>query len=140
MYTEDDLLSISALQHLEFCPRRCALIHIEGMWMENAQTAEGRVLHQRVHQTAVDNVEGLRTARGLRLCSLELGLYGVADVVEFHRLPDASSPRPLGEGQGARAVGPAVPTNLQSVCGEGRGVGCTLPNTPGRWQPYPVEY
>jgi CRISPR-associated exonuclease Cas4 len=129
MYTEDDLLPISALQHLEFCPRRCALIHIEGMWMENAQTAEGRVLHQRVHGTAVDNVEGVRTARGLRLCSRELGLFGVADVVEFQRLPDDA---------------PAGPP-ASSACPElgdsaAKSRGAVLPNTPGRWQPFPVEY
>ena len=54
------------------------------MWAENAQTAEGRVLHERVHQAASETVDGVRVARGLRLCSRELGLFGVADVVEFH--------------------------------------------------------
>jgi len=41
MYTEDDLLPISALQHLIFCERQCALIHIEQAWAENLYTAEG---------------------------------------------------------------------------------------------------
>lgn len=31
MYAEDDLLPLSALQHLLFCPRQCALIHVEGI-------------------------------------------------------------------------------------------------------------
>ena len=44
MYSEDDLLSISALAHLEFCPRRCGLIHVEGEWSENAVTAEVPVI------------------------------------------------------------------------------------------------
>jgi CRISPR-associated exonuclease Cas4 len=117
-FTEDDLLPISALQHLEFCPRRCALVHIEGMWTENALTAEGRLLHQRAHQAASDNIDGVRTARGLRLCSRELGLFGVADVVEFHRLADDDP----------GAATPATTT------------GATLPNVPGRWLPFPVEY
>jgi len=84
MFTEDDLLPISALQHLEYCPRRCALIHIEGLWAENAVTADGRVLHQRAHTAPSEKSNGIRIARGLRLASLNLGLFGVADVVEFH--------------------------------------------------------
>lgn len=110
MYTEDDLLPISALQHLEFCPRRCALVHVEGIWAENAQTAEGRALHQRVHEAPSEMAHGVRVARGLRLCSRALGLFGVADVVEFHP----------GEGDAPGAV--------------------ALPGLAGTWQPFPVEY
>lgn len=84
MYTEDDLLPISALQHLEYCARRCALVHVEGVWSENVQTAEGRVQHERVHEAPSEMIGGVRITRGLRLCSHELGLFGVADVVEFH--------------------------------------------------------
>jgi len=91
VYDEDDLLPVSALQHLEFCPRRCALIHVDGLWAENAQTAEGRALHQRVHQAPGESKDGVRVARHLRLCSRELGLFGVADVVEFHRADDEPS-------------------------------------------------
>jgi len=43
MYTEDNLLALSALQHLIFCERQCALIHIEQTWAENLLTVEGRV-------------------------------------------------------------------------------------------------
>ena len=110
MFSEDDLLPISALQHLEFCPRRCALIHLEGLWNENLQTAEGRVLHRRVHELPTETVAGVRVVRGLRLCCRELGLFGVADVVEF-----------------------------QPVAAEGAG-GARLANLAGFWQPYPVEY
>ena len=42
---EDDLLPLSALQHMVFCPRQAALIHIERLWAENRFTAEGRVFH-----------------------------------------------------------------------------------------------
>ncbi len=49
MFTEDDLVMLSALQHFIFCPRQCALIHIEQLWIENRLTAEGRILHERVH-------------------------------------------------------------------------------------------
>lgn len=89
MYSEDDLLPISALQHLVFCPRQCALIHIEGLWEENRLTAEGRLMHERVHDpSAGRGGAGVRVATGLQVRSLTLGLYGVADVVEFHPAPE----------------------------------------------------
>jgi CRISPR-associated exonuclease Cas4 len=85
MYSEDDLLPLSALQHLAFCERQWALIHIEQQWAENRLTAEGRLLHERAHEGPEETREGVRISRGLRLRSLRLGLIGAADVVEFHR-------------------------------------------------------
>lgn len=84
MYTEDELLPISALQHLAFCERQWGLIHLEGAWAENRLTAEGRLLHDRSHEPETEVRGDLRIARGLRLRSLRLGLVGMADVVEFH--------------------------------------------------------
>ena len=83
MFTEDDLLPISALQHLLFCPRRCGLIHLEQAWAENRLTAEGRQLHERTHQAGPESRGDVRIVRGLRLQSLRLGLSGQADVVEL---------------------------------------------------------
>ena len=85
MFSEDNLLSISALQHLMFCERRCALVHIEHVWQENIFTAEGRNLHDNVHSADSESRADLRIVRGLRLASYRLGLSGVADVVEFRR-------------------------------------------------------
>ena len=92
MYSEDDLLPLSGLQHLVFCERQWALIHIEQVWAENRLTAEGRVLHERAHDGGAESRPGLRMARGLRLRSLRLGLSGQADVVEFHRVAEARCP------------------------------------------------
>jgi CRISPR-associated exonuclease Cas4 len=83
MYDEDALLPISALQHMLFCERQCALIHIEGLWSENRFTAEGQNLHRKAHGGPDETRDGVRIARGLRLRSLRLGLTGQADVVEF---------------------------------------------------------
>jgi CRISPR-associated exonuclease Cas4 len=83
MYDEDDLLPLSAVQHLAFCERQCALIHVEGAWDENHLTALGRVLHERTHDGRGELRDGIVTARSLALRSLRLGLSGVADVVEF---------------------------------------------------------
>lgn len=84
LFSEDDLQPISALQHLSFCERQWALIHLEHVWEENLLTVEGRHLHERVHEADSESRKGLRLARALRLRSLRLGLSGVADVVEFH--------------------------------------------------------
>jgi len=95
MFTEDELLPISALQHLMFCERQCALIHVEQAWDENRLTAEGRVLHERVHDADNESRGNVRIARGLRLRSLQLGLIGMADVVEFHKTEHAWTPFPV---------------------------------------------
>jgi CRISPR-associated exonuclease Cas4 len=89
-YTEEQLLPISALQHLRFCERQCALIHIEQVWSENRFTVEGQHLHEHVHERGSESRGKIRTETGLALRSLELGLSGIADVVEFHRQEDAS--------------------------------------------------
>jgi len=83
MYTEDQLLPISALQHLLFCPRQCVLIHIERLWEENVLTAEGRIAHEKVDEGGAETRAGRKAAFGLPLRSLRLGLIGKADVVEF---------------------------------------------------------
>jgi len=88
MYTDEDLLPLSALQHIQYCERQCALIHIEKVWVENHLTAEGRVLHDRVDGGGRETRGSVRTAFSLRLCSLRLGLTGQADVVEFHKRDD----------------------------------------------------
>lgn len=85
LFTEDALLPLSALQHLLFCERQCALIHIEQLWAENRFTAEGRVLHDRAHEGPNQTRLGIRVTRGLPVRSLRLGLSGQCDVVEFHR-------------------------------------------------------
>ncbi len=111
MYTESDFLSISALQHLMFCPRQWGLIHLEQLWSENHLTALGRIMHTKVHESDCENRPGIRITRGLRLHSFEYGLIGQADVVEFHKAEDAA--------------------DSHSV--QLKGIG-------GRWKPVPVEY
>lgn len=83
MYSEDDFLQLSALQHFVFCPRQCALSYIEQIWEENLLTAEGGIMHERCHEEESQTRDGVRIERGLRLFSRRLGLVGMADVVEF---------------------------------------------------------
>ncbi|MBM4164578.1 MAG: CRISPR-associated protein Cas4 [Lentisphaerae bacterium] len=86
MYTEDQLLPLSAVSQYVHCPRRCALIHLEQVWSDNVFTAEGCVLHDKAHSGASESRGDLKILRSLRLRSLRLGITGVADVVELHRI------------------------------------------------------
>lgn len=79
-----NLLPLSALQHLLFCERQCALIHIEQVWAENQFTAEGNVMHEKAHEGPDETKAGVRIVRGLDVKSEALGLSGQCDVVEFH--------------------------------------------------------
>jgi len=83
VYNEDELLPLSGLQHLVFCERQWALIHIEQQWEENRLTAEGRLLHETVHASGSESRGEVRIVRGLSLRCLRLGIAGQADVVEF---------------------------------------------------------
>jgi len=88
MYSESELLPLSGLQHLVFCERQWALIHLEQQWAENALTAEGRNLHERADEGPDEWRDGVRICRGIRVRSLRLGLVGRADVVEFRPTAD----------------------------------------------------
>lgn len=85
MYQEKQYLPLSALQHILFCKRQCALIHVEQLWVENLYTAEGRVMHERVDRGDQADRGRVRIEYGLPLKSERLGVTGKADVVEFHR-------------------------------------------------------
>ncbi len=110
VFPEADLLPISALQHLVFCERQCALIHLEGAWADNRLTAEGRALHERVHEPGTESRSDRRIVRSLRLRSLRHGLSGIGDVVEFHRTDELTEN--------------AIP----------------IPGLERFWIPFPVEY
>jgi len=88
MFAEDDFLMLSALQHFVFCQRQCALIHIEQAWTENMFTAQGRILHDKVHEQKSEVRKDCRVERDMPIHSFELGLVGKTDVVEFHRTED----------------------------------------------------
>ena len=75
---------ISALEHYAYCPRQCALIHIEQTFDENIYTVRGTQAHERVDEAITRAERGVRVERGLPLWSRQLGLVGRADVVEFH--------------------------------------------------------
>lgn len=131
-YGEDDLLPLSALQHLVFCERQCALIHIEQAWRDSALTLEGTHMHERADDSGPrrETRGDLIISRGLPLRSYELGLVGRADVVEFHRVTASGQPHEPPEPRAACAPGHA----------EGHGLAIPLEDARGMWVPFPVEY
>lgn len=122
MHAESDCIPVSALQHYAFCPRQCALIHVEGQWGENRLTAEGRQLHERAHEADNELRGEVLVVRDLALRSLHHGLTGKADVVEFRRerTDAAGAANPAQEGDSPKAA--------------------PLPGRDGLWRPFPVEY
>ena len=112
---DESLVMISALQHWLFCKRQCALIHLEQVWEENRLTASGRVLHERVDERNCETRRTLRQATAVRLVSHRLGVWGVADMVEFHLADPECAP-------------------------DGTKVAARRPGLAGFWRPFPVEF
>lgn len=75
---------ISALNHYLYCPRRCALIHLEQFYQENVYTMRGKEVHEHADEASSHLEAGVRVERALPIWSKRLNLVGKADVVEFH--------------------------------------------------------
>jgi CRISPR-associated exonuclease Cas4 len=84
MNETDDPIMLSALQHWSYCPRQCALIHLEQAFDENVHTMRGNAVHERVDMAGFETFEGVKSERALPVWSDKLGLVGKCDVVEFH--------------------------------------------------------
>lgn len=90
-----DYPPLSALNDLAFCPRRCALHRLDGVWVETAHTLHGTQLHDRVHSRGKKKRGDSTELRSLRLISHQLRLQGVADLVEFIGEGSTSVPFPV---------------------------------------------
>ena len=110
-----DPIPISALQHFRYCPRQCALIHIEQTYDENLYTLRGNRVHEKAHEPERELIAGVRLERALPLYSERLGLIGKADIVEF--LP-GGTPYPVEYKAGARKKREADDVQLcaQALC------------------------
>jgi len=126
MYSDADLIPLSALQHLLFCERQCALIHVERLWAENSLTLEGRHMHKKADTAPAEQRGNVRISRGIALCSYRYGLIGKADIVEFHHSRSQQTE--------TQVLGKASEDQARNS------KGVALPNKLGRWQPMPVEY
>lgn len=113
-WDDDERIPISALQHFVYCPRQCALIHLEQVWEENVFTLRGRRAHQGLDIPEGMIREGVRAEYAVPLWSDTLGLTGRADVVEF---PDGV-PYPVEHKVGPRRASRADEVQLcaQALC------------------------
>jgi CRISPR-associated exonuclease Cas4 len=79
---DDEMLMISHLNALEYCPRRfyyeCAL----NEFIDNAHTVEGNMLHERSDSGLRTLENGITTFRRVWVWSDRLRLSGFADIVE----------------------------------------------------------
>ena len=115
---------ISALEHYSYCPRQCALIHIEQTFDENIYTLKGHMAHERVDQAMMRNEDDMRVERGLPLWSQRLGLTGKADVVEFHDTVPYPVEYKLGKQRKWQYE--AIQVCAQAICLEEM-IGCSVP-------------
>ena len=112
---DEDALPLSALQHWAYCPRQCALIHLDQAFDDNLHTLRGNAVHAQVDQVGVGTAKGVRISRALPLWHDGLGLIGKADGVEFAPSRDGGQPYPVEYKVGSRhkAAGIAGCDDLQ---------------------------
>lgn len=112
---QEDYVLISAIQHYAYCPRQCALIHLEQTFEENLYTLRGQRVHDRVNVPEYEWIEDVRVERALPLWSHRMGLTGIADVVEF---AENGTPYPVEYKSGTRKPREADDLQLcaQAVC------------------------
>lgn len=91
MYSEDDYLLLSGIQHFAFCRRQWALIHIEQQWSENYRTVDGSIMHENVHDAGFREKRGdLIITRAMAVSSSRLGISGECDAVELRKCSDGT--------------------------------------------------
>ena len=106
------MVPISALEHFSYCPRQCALIHVEQTFDENVFTVRGHLSHERVDSGVSTAPHGVRQLRAVPLWSDQHGLTGKADVVEFHQ----DRPVPVEYKVGTLGEHAAVQLCAQALC------------------------
>ena len=114
-YGDEDLLMLSGIQHITFCERQWALIHIEQQWAENNLTIEGNWMHQKVDDpTLMNRNKGIVTLRSVTLVSRRLGLYGISDVVEM--VASSSGQKAIQRGKPKKDQIDEVQLCAQAIC------------------------
>jgi len=51
---DTDPIPLSSLQHWRYCPRQCALIHVEQVFEDNVYTQRGQAVHAQVDEPGVE--------------------------------------------------------------------------------------
>ncbi len=115
MVTETfDPIMLSALEHYAYCPRQCALIHVEQVWDENLYTMRGRDTHENVDEESSHLLHDVRYERALPIWSKLLNIVGKADMVEFHG--DVPYPVEYKSGRHRKGHPETIQLCAQAVC------------------------
>ena len=75
-------IPLSAINQYLYCPRRAALIHVEGTFSNNEHTVIGSQLHEHADVPGYEKAAGTEVLRALPVWSRRLGLSGKCDIVE----------------------------------------------------------
>jgi len=70
-------IPLSALEHADYCLRQAALIHVDGVYADDARTVSGTLAHQNVHEMknpAARSEAATRILTGVPVWSHRLGL------------------------------------------------------------------
>jgi CRISPR-associated exonuclease Cas4 len=82
--SEERHIPLSAVNQFLFCPRRAALIHVEGIFQDNEHTVLGELAHEHADLPGYEVAKGVKLLRALPVFSDRLGLSGRCDIVERH--------------------------------------------------------
>ena len=74
---------LSAIEHVAYCERQAALIHVEAAWADSVDTVRGDLTHRAVDLPGTRQRHGLTTVRALPVHSRRYGLHGICDLVEI---------------------------------------------------------
>ncbi len=91
-WIEDEVIPISAISHHLYCPRQNALIHTEGVFLDNELTISGNIGHEFVDEEQSYEDHGIHKETSFRVFSDKYGITGIADIIEF---PDNEPPLPI---------------------------------------------
>ncbi|HOP40933.1 MAG TPA: CRISPR-associated protein Cas4 [Geobacteraceae bacterium] len=114
MNDTNEPIMLSALEHYVYCPRQCALIHVEQVWDENLYTMRGRDTHENVDEESSHEYHGISYERALPIWSRRLNLVGKADLVEFH--DETPYPVEYKSGRRRRGTPEAIQLCAQAIC------------------------
>jgi CRISPR-associated exonuclease Cas4 len=113
--SEDWYLPVSALNHFLFCPRRAALIHVEGIFEDNVHTVIGDLVHEHADLPGYELAKGVKLLRALPVFSDRLGLSGKCDIVEQNAANELS-PVEYKKGPRRRFINDDAQLCAQALC------------------------
>lgn len=76
-------IPLSALEHVAYCQRQAALIHVEATWADSVDTVRGDLAHRAVDLPGTRHRHNVTSVRSLPVGSGRYGLHGTCDLVEI---------------------------------------------------------